>query len=117
PQVREPECRARGVDGDRLEPPLHRGNERQRSLRPDEKIELIPRVGEMIQRVPRRVLARLWEPGLDESPLVGRQDEPLPAPCSLGDTASVALRVDYLDRLDPAPGAAAPHRPRPGRVG
>src|SRR5207248_918721 len=53
----------------------------------------------------------------DQPLLVGRQREPLPAPRSPGDAASLPFGVDDLDRFDPAPHAAASHRPRPRCVG
>ncbi len=79
----------------------------------------------MIQRVPGGVLACLREAGLYEPSPLGRQGEPLPgtgrdsfrAPRSPGDAASLPFGVDDLDRFDPAPHAAASHRPRPRCVG
>src|SRR5207249_5308571 len=99
--------------GDRLQPPLDRGDERQRPLRADQQIELIPGVGKTVQRVASGVLSRLRESGFYEPPLVGGQEEPLPAPRSPPDSPSFPIRPDALDRLDPASHATAPHRARP----
>src|SRR5437764_600815 len=57
--------------GDRLEPPPHGGDERERPLGPDQEIQLVARLGVTVQRVAARVLAGLGKAGVDEPPLVG----------------------------------------------
>ena len=121
----EPQGGARQIGGDRLQPPLDRGDERERALRPGEQVELVSGCGKAIERIAGGILARLGKVSRDQPALVGGQMEPLPgtgrdsfrAPRPPNDPPRLAIRSDDFDRFHPAPHAATPHRARPCCVG
>ena len=104
----EPERDPGDVGEDRLEPPLDLGNEGEGAFGADQQVELVAGLGERVQGVATGVLAGLRESGVDQPSLVRRQRERIPHPPSRSprNASNLSLRIDNLDRLDPAPHAA-----------
>jgi hypothetical protein len=125
---RKRDAESRPGGGQRIEPPLRRGDEAERPFGADHEIDQVARCEPGVQRVTRGVLAGAREPGAHD--LRGGADggrgfrlEPLEGErTGLGRTAAaelgnLAVGGDELHRLDPGTDTAVPHRARARRVG